>query len=148
MPSIPPQSLQTLAPRSEGPGILGWFEAGACRKCAGLGQPVGAMPGLGWSQAPAGRVGGHSCCGGLTVGEVSFGGAWPGSRIRRDEGGHSGRFRLGRLGRVQSLREVSALPQHEGCYEGDDEGSSGDYAGCGRCCCSDCHPPREAVLSE
>ena len=36
------------------------------------------MPGLGWSQAPAGRVGGHSCCGGLTVGEVSFGGAWPG----------------------------------------------------------------------
>ena len=32
---------------------------------------------------------------------MSFGGAWPGSRIRHDEGGHSRCFRLGRLGLVQ-----------------------------------------------
>ena len=36
---------------------------------------------------------------------MSFGGAWPGSRIRYDEGGHSGRFRLGGLGLVQSRRD-------------------------------------------
>ena len=51
------------------------------------------------------RFGGTSRCGSLTVRDVSFGGAWPGSRIRYDEGGHSRRFRLGRLGRVQPRRD-------------------------------------------
>ena len=37
------------------------------------------------------RFGGTSRCGSLTVRDVSFGGAWPGSRIRYDEGGHSRR---------------------------------------------------------
>ena len=41
----------------------------------------------------------------LTVRDVSFGGAWPCSRIGYDEGGHSRRFRLRRLGRVQPGRD-------------------------------------------
>ena len=53
----------------------------------------------------ADRFGGTSRCGSLTVRDVSFGGAWPCSRIRYDEGGHSRRFRLGRLGRVQLGRD-------------------------------------------
>ena len=62
-----------------------------------------------------GRVGGVGRCGSLTVGEVSFGGAWPGSRVRYDEGGHYGRFRLGRSGRVWSRRD-----------DGRGDGPSGD----------------------
>ena len=50
-------------------------------------------------------VGGAGRCWSLTVGEVSFGGVWPSSRILYDEGGHSGRFRLGRLGLVQPRRD-------------------------------------------
>ena len=103
MPSIPPQSRQTLAPRFEGPGIWG----GLRREPAGN-RGLGAT---GWGHAGVGMESGSRGPGwrtqllrGPTVGEVSFGGAWPGSRIRRDEGGHSGRFRLGGLGLVQSRR--------------------------------------------
>ena len=72
--------------------------------------------GVGMEERSRGRpVGGPSRCGSLTIGEVSFGGAWPGSRIRYDEGGHSGRFRLGRLDLVQSRRD-----------DGRGDGSSGD----------------------
>ncbi len=41
----------------------------------------------------------------LTVRDVSFGGAWPCSRIGYDEGGHSRPFRLRRLGRVHPGRD-------------------------------------------
>ena len=65
-----------------------------------------ATPGLGWERLPRTDLfGGTSRCGSLTVRDVSFGGAWPGSRIGHDEGGHSLRFRLGRLGRVQPRRD-------------------------------------------
>ena len=57
-----------------------------------------------WRRVLGDRVSGVVLGGSLTVREVSFGGAWPGSRIRCDEGGHSGRFRLGRSGRVWSRR--------------------------------------------
>ena len=70
------------------------------------GFPAGPCCGWDGGRLPrAGRVGGASRCGSLTVREVSFGGAWPGSRIRYDEGGHAHRFRLGCLGRVQSRRD-------------------------------------------
>ena len=95
--------------------VLGWYGARARRKSRPGGNRLGASRGWDGGRLPrAGRVGGPSRCGSLTVREVSFGGVWPGSRIRYDEGGHSGRFRLGGLGLVQSRREVSALPQHEG----------------------------------
>ena len=75
--------------------VLGWFEAGACRTSRPGGNRLGLCRGWDGGRLPrAGRVGGHSRCGSLTVGEVSFGGVWPGSRVRYDEGGHSGRFRL------------------------------------------------------
>ena len=84
------QELVESRPGSTGgmgpPGIAAW------------GQPEEGSCG-------AGRVGGPSRCGGLTVREVSFGGVWPSSRVRYAEGGHSGRFRLGRLGLVQSRRD-------------------------------------------
>ena len=135
-------------PCFEGPGTGVVWGAGL-QEIAAWGQPVGAIPGWDGRRLPrAGRVGVVGRPRSLTVREVSFGGVWPSSRVRYDEGGHSGRFRLGGLGLVQSRHEVSALPRHEGCYEGDDEGSNGDHAGCRRCCCSDCRPPREAVLSE
>ena len=67
--------------------VLGWFGTGARRESRPGGNRLG--PCRGWDG----------------VREVSFGGAWPGSRIRYDEGGHSGRFRLGGLGLVQSRRD-------------------------------------------
>ena len=74
---------------NRGLGAAGWGHAG-------VGMEEGSR---GWP------VGGPSRCGSLTVREVSFGGVWPGSRIRYDEGGHSGCFRLGRSGLVQSRRD-------------------------------------------
>ena len=86
-----------------GTGYLAWFEAGARRKSRPGGNRLGLCRGWDGGRLPrVGRVGGPSCCGSLTVGEVSFGWAWPSSRVRCDEGGHSGRFRLGGLGLVQS----------------------------------------------
>ena len=83
--------------------VSGWFEAGARRESRPGGNRMGPCRGWDGGTLPrAGLVGGLSCRGSLTVGEVSSGGAWPGSRIRYDEGGHSGRFRLGRSGLVQS----------------------------------------------
>ena len=86
---------QKLAPRFEGPGTgVVWDRSPP--GIAAWGQPVGAMPGLGWRREGSRRWPGEATrCGSLTGREVSFGGAWPGSRVRYDEGDHSGRFRLG-----------------------------------------------------
>ena len=95
---------QKLAPRFEGPVIWGGFRREPAGN-RGLGTTGWGHAGVGMEECSAGgRVRGASRCGSLTVGEVSSGGAWPGSRVRYDEGGHSGRFRLGRLGLVQSRR--------------------------------------------
>ena len=84
----------------------GWFEAGARRESLPGSNRLGRCRGWDGGRLPrVGRVGGPSSRGSLTVGEVSVGGVWPGSRIRYDEGGHSGRFRLGRSGLVQSRRD-------------------------------------------
>ena len=86
--------------------VLGWYGARARRKSLPGGNRLGPCRGWDGGRLPrAGRVGGPSRCGSLTVREVSFGGAWPGSRVRYDEGGHPVRFRLGRLGLVQSRRD-------------------------------------------
>ena len=76
---------------NRGLGATGWGYAG-------VGMEEGRLP-------RSGRVGGVGRCGSLAVRDVSFGGAWPGSRVRYDEGGRSGRFRLGGLGLVQSRRD-------------------------------------------
>ena len=85
--------------------VLGWYEARARRESPPGGNWLG--PSRGWDGGRLPRAAGWrtQLLRGLSVREVSFGGVWPGSRIRRDEGGHSGRFRLGRLGRVQSRRD-------------------------------------------
>ena len=69
------------------------------------------------------RVGRASRCGSLTVRYVSFGGAWPGSWIGHDEGGHSRRFRLGL---VQSRR--------------DDDGGGGPFGDGRQCACPGFRP--------
>ena len=86
--------------------VLGWYGARARRKSLPGRNRLGPCWGWDGGRLPrAGRVGGPSRCGSLTVREVSFGGVWPSSRVRYDEGGRSGRFRLGGLGLVQSRRD-------------------------------------------
>ena len=82
----------------EGRGT-GWYEAGARRESPPGGNWLG--PSRGWDGGRLPRAAGWrtQLLRGLSVREVSFGGVWPSSRIRYDEGGRSGRFRLGRLGR-------------------------------------------------
>ena len=101
---------QTLLCRSWrrvlGGRVLGWFEAGARRESRpGGNRLVQCWGWYGGRLLRAVWVGGPSCCGSLAVGEVSFGGVSPGSGIRCDEGGHFGRFRLGRSGLVRSRRD-------------------------------------------
>ena len=85
---------QTLALGFEGLGIWG----GLRREPAGnrgLGVTGWGYAAVGMEEGSRGRPGWRTQpLRSLTVREVSFGGVWPGSRVRYDEGGHSVRFRL------------------------------------------------------